>query len=181
MWGAFSRRGERRFVITRGEEGLWAVAEPAAVRGSAGFVGAEMTMHWVEVGSTPSQDSRQGYESGSCIFLECAAMCLAVLGVSEPQLPWKEPQNAFTVLGQALLLFRKPQTLRLGLSSALSEHVGLASTYHSPYLNYLSMCLFPLLDTTSYFIFVGPVSGTQEGLDQYFMNLCLESVFESLF
>lgn len=177
------------------------MAEPAAVRDSTGFVGAEMTMHWVEGGSALSQDSRQacsscglprgaalladllnmGYEGGSCIFLECAAMCLAVLGVSEPQLPWKEPQNAFTVLGQALLLFRKPQTLRLGLSSALSEHVGLASTYHSPYLNYLSMCLFPLPDTTSYFIFVGPVSGTQEGLDQYFMNLCLESVFESLF
>ena len=35
-----------------------------------------------------------GYKHGSVTFLECAAMCLAVLGISEPQLPWKEPKNA---------------------------------------------------------------------------------------
>lgn len=30
-------------------------------------------------------------------------------------------------------------------------------------------------------MFVGPLSGTQEVLNQYFMNLFLESIFESLF
>ena len=72
-----------------------------------------------------------GYKRGSVTFLECAAMCLAVLGISEPQLPWKEPKNASIFQGQSLQPFRNPQCLQLVPSSVLSEHAGLASAYHS--------------------------------------------------
>lgn len=48
-----------------------------------------------------------GYKHGSVTFLECAAMCLAVLGISEPQLPWKEPKNASIFQGQSLQPFKK--------------------------------------------------------------------------
>lgn len=74
---------------------------------------------------------------------------LAVLGISGPQLPKKEPQNTYIVLGQSLLPFKNPQTPKLGYSFALSEHAGRASTYDSPYMNHLFKCLFLLLDIMS--------------------------------
>lgn len=49
-----------------------------------------------------------GYKSGSCTFLDPVAVCLAVPGISEPQLPWKEPENASAVLGQSLPPYKNP-------------------------------------------------------------------------
>lgn len=83
----------------------------------------------------PSKDVQWGY--------------LAVPGISEPQLPRKELQNTYAVLGQSLLPFKNPQTPKLGYSFALSEHAGCASMYESPNMNHLFKYLFPLLDTMS--------------------------------
>ena len=116
-----------------------------------------------------------GYKCGSGTFLECAAVCLAVLGISEPQLPWKEPKNASIVLGQSLLPFKNPQTPKSVPSFVFSEYAGLASAYHSPYMNYLFTCLFPLLDTMSYMCrsSVWPTGGAQSVFHEPIFGVCL--------